>query len=408
MVEAAKLVMQKDKDKEEMKEERLQELLSLIAGGDEQAFEELYLEYSQAILFHVRNLLADKESYQDVAQEVAIKIYMGIGKLNNAKAFHGWMHMIIRNTCADANRKYLRESGRGMLAGVNDDPLADLIDTDFDSDPVIGSMRKSDAKLMFSMVMSMSEAYREILILRYYDELSYSEISQAMGISVATVGTNLMKAKNKLKKMMQSADKGKMPIDSLNVSIAYGAGILIPPLATKQFAIGIKAKLALIAKGDVTQASSSTAAKSDSSISAKTVAVCICIIIMALGIGATAVHLHYANDAAPVEPIDVTTIQQESVTISFNPDARIIFADAKSKNVAKNPVIAKVGISENDVIVRSEYRILNELNETIISGIGETLTGIDALETGKYIAVFTLTDGRGAQCEVSRTFYVND
>lgn len=190
-----------------MVEKKLALLVRRAIRGDIKAFEELYSERAQSVLFHVRNQIVDKENCQDVAQEVAIAMWKNIKQLRNPAAFKSWMYQVVRTTCADHNRKLLKEREQQKLdsGGEDMDELPAKI-TGEESDPALLTLKKDDEHRLFKAIEALPPVYRETIALRYYDDLSYKEIAEVLGVGTSAVGTNIMRATEHLKKAL--AEKG--------------------------------------------------------------------------------------------------------------------------------------------------------------------------------------------------------
>lgn len=193
-----------------MDKRKLAALAVKAVAGDGEAFEALYVEHARSILFHVRSLIVDKENYSDVAQEVVLEMLQHIGQLREPLAFRGWMHQIIRSTCASHNRGLMKDEK--YLSGVRDDETLESVqDDDSLSNPEEFTMASLEGNKLFSIVSRLPAAYREIIVLRYYDDLSYKEIAEAQGISVSNVSTRLQRAMIAIRKELLSGNVSGFP-----------------------------------------------------------------------------------------------------------------------------------------------------------------------------------------------------
>jgi len=181
---------------------RLTALATRAIAGDTGAFEEFYVEHARSILFHVRSLIVDKENYLDVAQEVVLEMLEHIGQLREPAAIRGWMHQIIRSTCASHNRGLMKDE-RHLDTTHPSEALEAVKDDRWESDPEAATMAKTDGNELFSIVSRLPLQYREIVVQRYYDDLSYKEIEEAQGISVTNVSTRLQRAMKAIRKELE-------------------------------------------------------------------------------------------------------------------------------------------------------------------------------------------------------------
>jgi len=185
---------------------KLAALATRAIAGDNEAFEAFYVEHARSILFHVRSLIVDKENYLDVAQEVVLEMLEHIGQLREPVAIRGWMHRIIRSTCASHNRGLMKDE-KHLAATYESEALETVKDEDWESDPEAATMARVEGNELFSIVNRLPAAYREIIIQRYYDDLSYKEIAEVQGISVTNVSTRLHRAMQMIRREMEDTNK---------------------------------------------------------------------------------------------------------------------------------------------------------------------------------------------------------
>jgi RNA polymerase sigma-70 factor, ECF subfamily len=157
-------------------------------AGDERAFEALLDAFGPRTLRYLRSLLADDA--EDAQQEVWLAVYRSITTLADARAFRTWLFSATRRRAIDHLRRKRREGE--LFADVPyEDAAAD------DADPGF------DAAQLDAMLAELPAPQREVLLLRYRDEMTYSEIALIVGCPVGTVRTRLHHAKRKVKELLQ-------------------------------------------------------------------------------------------------------------------------------------------------------------------------------------------------------------
>lgn len=132
---------------------------------------------------YARAILRSRAEAEDAVQQAALKGWERIGQYDPARPFKGWWFAILRNGCLDALRRGKAHRIQG-LEGV--DPPAPQEPEPFD-------WRRLEDGLA-----ELTEAHREILRLRYFGELSYEEIAEALSIPKGTVMSRLHLARNAL------------------------------------------------------------------------------------------------------------------------------------------------------------------------------------------------------------------
>lgn len=161
--------------------------------GDENAFFELYTMYSERTLRYLKSLL-DSQTAEDVHQEVWLKCYQKISTLTNVKGFRTWLYRMTRNRAID----YLRKSKRQSELSEN---LAEEITESYISETDDESLDIETKNLEVAM-RSLSATHRDVLILKYWDEMSYEQISLIVGCSVGTIRSRIYNAKQNLKEKL--------------------------------------------------------------------------------------------------------------------------------------------------------------------------------------------------------------
>jgi RNA polymerase sigma-70 factor (ECF subfamily) len=160
--------------------------VGLTRRGDREAFSRLYERYKSSIYGYCIYLLGDKDRAEDALQDIFLKAHEGVEKLNDQSAFRPWLFTIARNTAFSAMKKS-REH-----ADVDEE---DAID---DESPLEKLMADDRKDILGVLVASLKPTYREVILLREYEGLSYEEIAEIVGISVSNVKARLLKSRRAL------------------------------------------------------------------------------------------------------------------------------------------------------------------------------------------------------------------
>lgn len=172
---------------------------------DSTAFNELlrrYQSHVDKILYH---LAPDWQDRADLAQEVWIRVYRNIHRLNEPVKFKGWLSRIATNLFYDELRKRKRVSHPISLDAPRrmDDGE---IDWDIESDYPSPDETLSTAEFyecLRSAIKDLPEAFRTTIILREIDGLAYEEIAEITGVSLGTVKSRIARARAKLQTFLQ-------------------------------------------------------------------------------------------------------------------------------------------------------------------------------------------------------------
>lgn len=172
-----------------------EEILSVFReqGTKSKGFTLFMNKYKERIYWHIRRLVVSHEDAQDILQETFINVYNNLDGFAGNSKLYTWVYRIATNECLRLFRN--RQKFISSYDAISEDLINKLhnIDTE-DSDSILVRFQEA--------ILSLPEKQRLVFNLRYYDELSYEEISQVLDSSVATLKTNYHYASNKIKALM--------------------------------------------------------------------------------------------------------------------------------------------------------------------------------------------------------------
>jgi RNA polymerase sigma factor (sigma-70 family) len=173
------------------------ELLVIRAKrGDNRAFEEIVREFERSMFYYVRRLVEADEDAWDILQEIWIKAFRGIGSLRETKRFRIWLYSIAHCTAMSHHRAAYRN--RAVLDEAFDAEAA--IEADSTPNP-------EDAERVHVALDRLVPDFREVLILRFLEDLSVDETAEIIGVPTGTVKSRLFHAKKALKKVLSREDR---------------------------------------------------------------------------------------------------------------------------------------------------------------------------------------------------------
>jgi RNA polymerase sigma-70 factor (ECF subfamily) len=136
-------------------------------------------------------------------QNIFVKTYKNIQGFDTALSFSAWIYRIAHNEAISFFRaKKVRPEGH-LIDGGEQVLLTILDENDFTQD----LDKKIEAKKIAQCVQKLDEMYRDIIILRYFEDREYKEISDILKIPEGTVATLLHRAKKKLKILLENDQK---------------------------------------------------------------------------------------------------------------------------------------------------------------------------------------------------------
>ena len=170
-------------DRQRQIEEQL--LVRLAQDGDDDAFAQLIDRYDRRLLYYVRRLLAETDSAFDVMQSTWLVVHRRLIKLRSPEAFRVWLYRIAHDQAVSELRR------KGLRPIAMEEPPKDLPD---DQQEQAGE-RFENAELVHRTLSTISFEHRQVLTLRFLEEMSVEEITEITGIPAGTVKSRLHYAK---------------------------------------------------------------------------------------------------------------------------------------------------------------------------------------------------------------------
>lgn len=176
-----------------------------LKDGDKSAFERLMDKYRKPLLNFACRYTGSRSDSEDIVQEVFLRIYRHSGNYRPAAKFSTWAYRITSNLCLDYLRKKRSRKNAGPEFSIdasfeNDDGENVPVQIKEPSDSIEKFVEKKQRdELIYSSLGCLPENQRSALILRVYDQKSYSEIAEIMNCSVSSVESLIWRARQALK-----------------------------------------------------------------------------------------------------------------------------------------------------------------------------------------------------------------
>lgn len=162
-----------------------------------EAFDWLIEQYGDRLYWHIRRIVVQHEDAEDVMQETFTRAFLSIGDFrgDSESSLTAWLYRIATTLAI----KVLRKRKRGIFSSL-DSVRGDLLATfehevDPSADEIVVRLQKA--------ILALPTKQRLVFNMRYYDELSFEQISQATGQSVSTLKTNYHYAVQKIKEQVK-------------------------------------------------------------------------------------------------------------------------------------------------------------------------------------------------------------
>jgi RNA polymerase sigma-70 factor, ECF subfamily len=177
---------------------QVSEWVQMAQAGDRTAFHRLVDRYQAEIFRMIYYRTRSQMDAEDLTQDVFLRAFRHIGRLDNPQLFRSWLFRIGINRVRDHHRRNRLKSLIGIVS-LDDE---DFRETEETAEPPEASQvvaRKDFWNRVQHLLVSLSRLEREIFLLRFLDQLSLKEISAAMQKNENTIKTHLYRALNKVK-----------------------------------------------------------------------------------------------------------------------------------------------------------------------------------------------------------------
>jgi RNA polymerase sigma-70 factor, ECF subfamily len=167
-------------------ESETQQIALGLRQGDVVVLEALVEQYQSRLVRYLIYLLGSRDGVDDLVQETWLRVLERGGSYNGQLRFEPWLFRVARNIALDAMRK------RPMFSldsyeddGVRSSPASN------EPSPYTLAARTEDAERLAHSLQTLEPAYREVLVLRFQEDLSLQEISVVVGAPVSTVASRI-------------------------------------------------------------------------------------------------------------------------------------------------------------------------------------------------------------------------
>ncbi|HTO37433.1 MAG TPA: sigma-70 family RNA polymerase sigma factor [Brumimicrobium sp.] len=173
--------------------------------GDQAAFTELLERYREPVYYMLLKMVKNNDDADDLTMEAFGKAFNRIHQYSPDYSFSTWLFKIATNNCIDFIRKkrvyltsldhsYTNEDGVGVSIEVDSGEL----------DPEEVFMRQQKVKTMQNVVEKLKPHYRDLVVKRYFEELSYDEIATELNLPLGTVKAQLFRARDLLANILRN------------------------------------------------------------------------------------------------------------------------------------------------------------------------------------------------------------
>jgi RNA polymerase sigma-70 factor, ECF subfamily len=165
------------------------------------AFDLLVERYQDRVYGVIARLIPDGEAARDLTQETFLKAYKGLAGFAGGSSFYTWLYRIARNVVTSQLR---HEAARPKISASLDSEEGDraplrVVTPASGPDPVQSAVEAERKKLLLHALASLQPEFREIILLRDFEDRSYEEIAELLDLADGTVRSRLHRARAELR-----------------------------------------------------------------------------------------------------------------------------------------------------------------------------------------------------------------
>lgn len=185
-----------------------QQLVERLALRDERAFNVLVRTYEQRVFGLVLRMIGNRAEAEELSQEVFYQVFKAVGSFRGESKLSTWIYRIAVNLCKN-RAKYLRVRKTESQVDIDDHadraPLADARGAN------VGRIERPDEamegrqveSIVRQSILEIDPVFRECLVLRDVEELSYEEIGEITNLPAGTVKSRIFRARAQLKELVE-------------------------------------------------------------------------------------------------------------------------------------------------------------------------------------------------------------
>jgi len=184
------------------------QLVEALRQGVPEAFEELIQRFQEPVYNLVYRLLDDPSEAPDVVQDVFLKVFRHIRSFRGESSLKTWIYRIALNEVQN-HRRWLRRHQPSTVSlekpSPSEDELIEIPITTHTSSPFELVLQGEHRILIEEALNQLKPVYRQAVVLRDIEDLSYEEIAQILGVSLGTVKSRILRGREALRRALSQA-----------------------------------------------------------------------------------------------------------------------------------------------------------------------------------------------------------
>lgn len=174
-------------------------LVKRFKNKDLKAFDDIFSRYYKPIYYFICKMVHDKDTAEDITQDCFVKVFKGLSKVDDNIKLSPWIYRIAHNACIDYIRKH--KSSFELIDNV--DYEEDFQDVGGEDNPEANYLNVELRNKIDKTMKKLNSRYKTIIILRDYNDMSYKDIGQILGLSESAVKSLIHRARLEFQKIFK-------------------------------------------------------------------------------------------------------------------------------------------------------------------------------------------------------------
>ncbi len=189
------------------------ELIERTKAGKQDAFEALVSTYEQKIYHMALRYTANPQDALDICQEVFLRVFRFLPGFAQNSSFSTWIYRITANVCKDTLRKRSKTMELSFATQDEDEPFEHEV-ADLRYNPEDALMQNEMREQLARGIAELPEKYRQVVILRDINGLTYDEIARCLDLEEGTVKSRIARGRDRLRKFLSKSGNFSSAVQS--------------------------------------------------------------------------------------------------------------------------------------------------------------------------------------------------
>jgi RNA polymerase sigma-70 factor (ECF subfamily) len=191
-----------------------QQIIQAVLAGDSGQFEALVHAYEKTVYNLALRMLGDPQDALDASQETFFRAYRALASFRGDSKFSVWLYRLASNVCLDM----LRKRSQAQVVSLSDEEGDELPIPDTSLSPEAALEKKELRRMVHQGLEQLDPVFRQALVLREINGLSYDEIATVTGLEPGTVKSRIFRARKKLAAILMEDGNFSPPSPSFSTT----------------------------------------------------------------------------------------------------------------------------------------------------------------------------------------------